>query len=570
MQPTLKATIQAFPHKPGCYLFYDQAGDVIYVGKAKDLKKRVDSYFRPHPVLDPWKRRLLTEIATLNHVVVSNELEALLFESTLIKRFKPKFNVMLKDDKNYLWIEIGDEVYPQLRFVRRITPHGKKRYFGPYTNAFSIRATLRILRRIFPYSTCGRNLDGKHPTPRPCLHYYLKLCPGACIGAITPQVYQKNIDRVTSVLSGRTEEARSLLTAMMERASREERFEAAAKLRDQITLLDAIALRQYVITPSSVARDVLGIARNDATVVAHLLIIRGGKVLGSERFLLTDALGAPPPETITRFLKQYYARTENIPKEIIIEHVIEERSLIETWLTHRSGHAVYLLIPKRGIRKKLLRLSIENAKEYARTDAKTYHKRHTRITKGLNELTSMLHLPRLPQRIEAFDVSNIQGTSMVASMVVLIDGEPAKGLYRKFKIKTLIGANDPAAMAEVLRRRFTHLTTDHKAPLLKSDESFSQTPDLVILDGGKPQLSAGLTVWRKLSLSIPLTALAKREEILYLPEPKEGYREVRFERASPALHIIQKIRDEAHRFAITYHRKLRGKRMLGGGRVPPK
>ena len=560
----LQQILDTLPDKPGCYLMKNSAGEIIYVGKAISLRNRVRSYFHSSAQEDAKTRQLVRHIAHIDWILVGSELEALILEMNLIKKHRPKYNIRLKDDKRYPYIKVhwGDP-YPRVTITRQMLKDGS-RYYGPYTSAWAVHQTLDVLRRIFPYLTCDRNITGQDS--RPCLYYDIKLCSGPCIGAIKQDGYRKMIDHLCLFLEGHTEPVVNQLKEEMEKASEALKFEQAAAIRDQLRAIDQVVEKQKVISSEHKDSDVIAMARQDGEACVQIFFIRGGKLIGREYFILEGADDEADGEVIAQFVKQFYAEAANVPPEVLLPNEVEEANIIKQWLhTQRGGQKVELTVPHQGTEQELVEMATENAVETLRAlraqwDIDTNHQ-----TQSLTELQQALNLATPPNRIECYDISNTQGTASVGSMVVFTQGVPDKRLYRRFNIQTVSGPDDFASMEEVLTRRFRRWKAaqeeDKDHPGQKKDASFSMLPDLLMVDGGKGQLGRAVLVLKEFGLygKVPVVGLAKQQEELFIPEKDDS---LLLPRRSQGLYLIQRIRDEAHRFAITAHRNLRSRQGL--------
>ena len=556
--------VRALPTKPGVYLFHNSAGKVIYVGKAVSLRDRVRSYFQQHGrFTSPKVKAMVEHIADLEYIVTDSEMEALILEATLIKEKEPRYNVRLKDDKAYPYLKVMDERFPRVMVVRR--PGKGGRVFGPYANPRAVRETMAFLRKLFPVRTCNLDLSGEL-NYRPCLLYHIGRCGAPCAGLQSEDEYNKLIDEVCLFLEGRHHRLIPDLRRKMEEAAQRLEFERAARLRDQLQALERVVERQKVVSTGGEDQDVIGLARSGGAGCVQVFFIRDGKLTGRDHFFLTALDDTSDEEALTAFLKQYYSDAAFVPKEILLSHPVEDEELFAQWLSERRGGKVSLRVPQRGEKKRLVEMVIQNAELVLGEREADEHRRTEKIERGLAELREVLGLARLPRRIEAYDISNIQGTEAVASMVVLIDGVPTPSEYRRFKIRDIEGPNDFAMMHQAVTRRFLRGLKEREelAALSEAERAaqvgkakFADLPDLVVIDGGKGQLGAARDAMRSLNLEeIPTIGLAKRlEEIFQEDEPDP----ILLDRSSPALHLLQQIRDEAHRFALTYHRKLRGK-----------
>jgi len=556
MSEHIKARLAGLPDKPGVYLMKDAQGRIIYVGKAVILRHRVRSYFQPSATHPPKIERLVAEVADLEWIVTTSEVEALVLECELIKRYKPRYNVRLKDDKRYPYIKITlQEDFPRIYTVRRMAQDGA-RYFGPFTSSQAVHQSLEVLRRLFPYRTCNREITGQDR--RPCLYYHIKRCPGPCIGAITREEYRALIERACLFLEGKQEEIIQELEAEMRREAEALNFERAAILRDQIAALNKIVERQRVVSGNLDNHDFVAVAQKEGQACVQIFFVRGGKLIGREYFVLIGAQDESEAEIIASFIQQFYDEAAEIPPEILVPIALEEQRILEEWLSHKRGEAVRIYVPTQQEKLDVLAMAAENASETLQRLRAEWEADKSKQVEALAEIQKALGLPHPPARIECYDISNIQGTWATGSMVVFIHGTPSKEDYRRFRIKSVQGPNDFAAMAEVIYRRFSRaLKAQEEKNKNSKDGRWAILPDLVILDGGKGQLSAARQVLKDLGLEhIPTVALAKREELLYVPGRPAP---IALPRNSQGLYLLQRIRDEAHRFAITYHRKLREK-----------
>lgn len=558
----LRGILDTLPAKPGCYLMKDAGGRIIYVGKAVSLKNRVRSYFHAESSHDGKTRRLVREIADIEWIVVGSELEALILEMNLIKRHRPRFNIRLKDDKRYPYIKIHwQDAYPKVTVTRQMLDDGA-RYFGPYTSVWAVHQTLDILRRIFPYLTCDRDISGTDT--RACLYYDIKLCAAPCIGAVTQAEYRQMLSDLQDFLSGHAEPIVQRIQAEMQKASEELRFEKAAALRDQLKGIHAIIERQKIVFDANyLDSDVLAMARADGEACVQIFFIRGGKLIGREYFILEGTEETSDPEVIAQFVKQFYTEAANVPEQVMLPQEIEEARIIGQWLkSRRGGKKVEILVPREGQPHELVQMAAENASETLTALRAQWQADTHKQEQALAELQQALELPAPPNRIECYDISNTQGTATVGSMIVFEQGVPSKGLYRRFNVNSVAGAPDDfASMEEVLTRRFRRWQAAQEAeagPGSRPDASFSLLPDLIIIDGGKGQLGRAVRVLEKYALAgkVPVAGLAKQEEEIFLPGRSKP---IRLPRHSQGLYLVQRIRDEAHRFAITAHRNRRSK-----------
>lgn len=558
----LQGILATLPAKPGCYLMKNIDGTIIYVGKAISLKNRVRSYFHADSGHDAKTRRLVREIANLEWILVGSELEALILEMNLIKKHRPKYNVRLKDDKRYPYIKIHwADPYPKVTVTRQMVEDGS-RYFGPYTSAWAVYQTLDVLRRIFPYLTCDRVITGTDK--RACLYYDIKLCTAPCIGAIDQAGYRRMISDLMEFLAGRSEGIVTRLQAEMEKAADDMRFEKAAALRDKLRAVESIIERQKIVFATDyLDSDVLAMARSDGEACVQIFFIRGGKLIGREYFILEGTEDVVDGEVIGQFIKQFYTEAATIPQQVMLPQEIDEARIIAQWLrTKRGGEKVEILVPKDGQSHELVTMAAENATETLAALRTQWQADTHKQELALAELQSTFQLPAPPNRIECYDVSNTQGTAIVGAMVVFERGVPNKSLYRKFNIESVVGAPDDfASMEEMLTRRFRRWQAAQdqtSQPGYKPDPSFSYLPDLVIIDGGKGQLGRAVTVLEKANLfgKIPVVGLAKQHEEIFFPNKPDS---LLLPRHSQGLYLVQRIRDEAHRYGITAHRKKRTK-----------
>ncbi len=554
--------LDSVPNQPGCYLMKDEDGRVIYVGKAINLRHRVRSYFHASAQKLPRTSQLVANIRDIEWIIVQSELEALILEMNLIKENQPYFNVQLKDDKRYPYIKIHwADPFPKVTVTRKVEKDGS-RYYGPYINVWAVNQTMDLLRKIFPYLTCSRTITGEDQ--RACLYYDIQLCTAPCIGRISQEDYREMIGELGAFLNGRTDSIIQRLEAEMQQASEKMEYEHAAQIRDTLNAVQRIVEEQRIISTRFTDSDVIALAdiENDACI--QVFFIRGGKLTGREYFLVEDIDKTADKDLLTEVIKQFYDQAPNIPPEILLPREIEEARIIHQWLkSQRGGRKVELLVPRRGEKKKLVEMAAENAASMLASLKSQERSEQERAEGALTNLQNQLGLTAPPLRIECYDISNTQGAALVGSMVVFLDGKPEKAHYRQFNIRTVQGPDDYASMDEVLRRRFQRLvlSKEGQKPGAKSDPSFSALPDLVLVDGGKGQLNRSVVVLEELDLldTIPIAGLAKKFEEVFLPG--EEY-PVRFEKDAPGLQLLQRARDEAHRFAITAHRKQRSRQGL--------
>ena len=538
----IKNALAVLPEKPGVYLMHDASGKVIYVGKAVVLKNRVRSYFRNLASHTPKVKAMVAKIAEIETIVTSSEVEALILECNLIKKYRPRYNISLKDDKTYPYLKVTmQEDFPRLYVTRRQLRDGA-RYYGPYADAGAMHATVKLLRSMFPLRTCRKmNPD------RPCLNYHIKRCLAPCAGYISKADYHKMIKSVCMVLDGRTTELERDLKQQMQEAADNYAFEEAARLRDQLQAVARLNEAQKAVTNNGGDMDIFGLGQDMTGLCVQLFFVRKGKLIGRDNFFLPDG-GDTPQEVMTAFVKQYYNEATFIPKEVVLPYLPEEdeKQLIETWLADKAQRRVELLLPQRGVKKDLLKLANENAVKLLNERLRKGSLSLKNDLQAAEELQQALGLEHPLERMDCFDISHTQGSETVASMVVFRNGTSSKKDYRRYKIVSAEGKPDDfKSMQEVVYRRY---------------RDYEDLPSLVVIDGGKGQLSSALEVIRGLGLDdLPVVGLAKREEEIFKPHQSES---IMLDRDGAALHLIQRIRDEAHRFAITYHRKLRGKRNL--------
>ncbi len=546
-------TLQNLPAQPGVYLFKNRTGQVIYVGKAKNLRQRVRSYFQPSRPFDPKTSALLHQTATVETILVDSEVEALILEANLIKQHRPRYNVFLRDDKSYPYIRITNEPYPRVMVTRKMVSDGS-RYLGPYTDVKHLRNIIKTLRRIFPIRSCKYWIDeaviqaGKIKL---CLDYHIHRCQGPCQGLVSRQEYQRMIRQVEQFLKGKTRELLKELNERMQQEARRLNFEEAARLRDQIRMIE----NYYFGSPKVVLtdfedRDVIALATQEEDACAVVFQIRDGKVIGRQHFYLEGGEHKSREEILSEFIKQYYIHTDTIPPQLVLPFPpAEDRELVEAWLTRQAQQKVELLIPRIGEKKKLIELTQKNAQFLLKELLLQKSKRRDYVPYHLRELQTALHLDTPPRRIEAFDVSNIQGQDAVASMVCFINGKPRKSEYRIFTIRSKNTPDDFAMIREAVHRRYKRLLEDN-LPL----------PDLILIDGGKGQLNSALDALQALGIrEQPIVGLAKRLEEVYLPGIKAPQN---IPKNNAGLRLLQQIRDESHRFAITHFRKRHQKRAM--------
>ncbi len=562
----IRSQVETLPRKSGVYLMRDADDKVIYVGKAVDLRSRVRSYFQPSSWENEKVRSIASETAELEFIVTGSELEALILEANLIKQHHPRYNVRLKDDKRYPYIKITwADPYPKVFITRRMEQNGS-RYFGPYTSSAAVHQTLDLLRRSFPYLTCNREITGQDE--RACLYHDIKLCLGPCIGAVTQEEYRAMIRGLARFLEGRSEEVMADLEERMRAAAEALDYERAATLRDQLQSARHIVERQKIVSSITADQDVVAFAREDGDACMQVFFIRGGKLLGREYFVLEGTQDEDEREVMAAFLKQFYEKAAYVPSEVLLPARIEEALIIEQWLKGKRGAKVTLNVPRRGQKRELVAMAAENATETLAALRAQWQADAHKHEQAMAEIQEALALPRPPARVECYDISTTQGTEIVGSMVVFVHGVPRKSDYRRFIVRSVHGQDDFASMREVLERRFRRWQMATSSPPMgmatssppvggiEGGKTWAKLPDLLIVDGGKGQLSVAVEVLQAFDLldKVLVAGLAKQREEIFLPgKPKP----VLLPRRSQGLFLVQRVRDEAHRFAITHHRQRR-------------
>ena len=609
----IQEQLRATPTKPGVYLMRNASGEVLYVGKAANLRNRLRSYFRSSPTgLETKIRKMVGHVADFEYVVTESESEALILENTFIKRDKPHYNARLKDDKTYPYIKIDlSEQFPQVYFTRRVLPD-EARYFGPFASAGSVRKTMDLLKRLFPYRSCTKAITGTDS--RPCLEYYIHRCVAPCIGNVSKEEYGEVVRQVILFMEGRTETVLRDLKRKMRDASDALQFERAAILRDQVQAIDRVNEAQKVVSQGRQDQDVVALAQTSGEAWVEVFFIRNGKLTGRDHFLMEGTQDEEPAHVLDQFVKQFYDTAPHIPREVVLQHAVEEAQVIQAWLAQKSGHGVRLHVPQRGEKRRLVEMVAENAAQGLQQRAVKWLADSNNLQRAMEEVQDALSLRQPPQRIECYDISNIQGSNPVGCMVVFEEGRPKSSHYRRFQIKSVEGVDDYSMMQEMLRRRFKRLSEQLRSsppPLMLSpskhhlepargelrpqvesldkvgpaesieeskppfsvrgepveppsnghprkEASWGIIPDLVIIDGGKGHLGAVLQVFLELGLveTVPLCSLAKEREELFVPHNPDP---ILLPRGSQGLFLVQRLRDEAHRFAITYHRQRRSR-----------
>ena len=546
----LEQQLEALPARPGVYLFKDASGSILYVGKASSLRHRVASYFGAARDLAPKTLRMMERVADLDCYVTDSEQEAILLECILIKKHRPHYNIRLKDDKTYPYLKLTvNEDWPRAHLTRRVAKDGA-RYFGPFASAGSVHTTIALIEKLFRLRSCRRAIAGDER--RPCLEYHINRCSGPCIGAVSLEEYRVAVDQAVLFLEGRLEAILRGLRAGMARAAESQEYEKAALIRDQIKAVEAVVEKQK-ITSADGDIDAMAFVQEGDQAFALVYLVRQGRLVGRESFTLTGTRDEEPSQIMTSFVQQFYSTAEPIPRRILLQHSLREMPVIQQWLEDKRGKKVELRVPSRGAGKALVDMVADNARESQEQSKIRSVGDPGVLTAALQELHEVLYLPGLPRRIECYDISNIQGASAVGSMVVFEGGLPRKSEYRRFQIKTVAGADDYAMIQEVLRRRFKRASTEDRG-----GNAWAALPDLVLIDGGRGQLNAALQAMEESGVaSIPCASIAKEEEAVFLPQLGEP---LRLSRESPALRLLQRARDEAHRFAVGYYRKVHRKR----------
>lgn len=557
----IEEELKKLPSLPGVYIMHDKHDTIIYVGKAISLKNRVRQYFQKSRNLGIKKEQMVEQIERFEYIVTDSELEALVLESNLIKEHKPKYNTMLKDDKNYPFIKVTvGEDFPRIMTARSMKKD-KAKYFGPYTNAGAVKDVIELTRKLYHLRTCSRVLPRDTGKERPCLYYHIKQCDGPCQGYISREDYRAKVDSLLDFLNGNHKKILKELEEKMYQASQEMKFEGAAQYRDLMQSVQRIGEKQKITDHPGEDKDIIAMAEEGQDAVVQVFFVRDGKLIGRDHFYMKTAPGDSRPMILSSFLKQFYAGTPFIPREIMIQDEIEDQDLIAQWLEKRKGKKVHILVPKKGTKEKLVEMAYQNAKLVLRQDKERIKREEGRTIGAVKEIAELLGMEEI-QRIEAFDISNISGFQSVGSMIVYEKGKPKRSDYRKFKIKWVKGPNDYASMEEVLTRRFVHGMNEQEErrshQLEQEFGSFTKFPDLIMMDGGRGQVNIALSVLEKLNLQIPVCGMVKddkhRTRGLYFRN-----QEIPIKRDSEGFKLITRIQDEAHRFAIEYHRSLRSK-----------
>ena len=557
----LEEELKKLPKKPGVYMMHDQADTIIYVGKAINLNSRVRSYFREKIGRGPWIDKMVSQIARFEYIVTDSELEALVLENNLIKEYNPKYNTLLKDGKTYPYIKVTlGETYPRVLFSRQMKKD-KSRYFGPFSSAGAVKDTIELINKLFLLRTCNRNLPKDMGVERPCLNHHIKQCLAPCQGYVSEEAYGEQVRKALDFLNGNYQPVMKELMAKMQEASMNLEFEEAAKYRDLLESVRKVGEKQKITDSDQEDKDVIALARDDRDCVIQVFFVRGGKMIGREHYYMTNVSDMPKGEIMQEFIKQFYGGTPFIPRELFLQFDIEEQELLEQWLTGLRGSRVYIRVPKKGMKEKLVELAANNAGVILSQDREKLKREEGRTIGAVKEIAALLGLEHI-ERMEAFDISNINGFENVGSMVVYEKGRPKRSDFRKFRIKTVTGPDDYACMREVLTRRFTHGLEEAKElshkQMDKEFGSFTKFPDLLLMDGGRGQVNIALEVLKELQLDIPVCGMVKddfhRTRGLYFHNV-----ELPIDTHSEGFKLITRIQDEAHRFAIEYHRSLHTK-----------
>jgi excinuclease ABC subunit C len=539
----IEEQLKRLPHRPGVYLMRDAGRTILYVGKAADLYQRVRSYFQSASKLTPKIQHMVSRIADIDFYIATSEQEALIMELNFIKQYHPHYNVSLKDDKTFPYLKIDlNEEWPRVYITRRFEQDGG-RYFGPFSSAWSVKQTLHVLQHLFPLRICSKAISGK--ASRPCLEYHLGHCLAPCTGKVNREEYAQVISEVTLFLEGKQEKVVRELRARMDKAGESMDYEKAALLRDQIQAIHEVIEGEKIAAVIRGEEDVIAFVQDGDQAYVQVLFVRNNKLTGRESFLLQGARQEEPKQIMTSFVKQYYSSCPQIPPLLLLQYPVEDKLIIKEWLKSRRGAAIEIQVPRRGVKKQLVDIAAENARQ----GLEQLKIRELATTKSLDnalaEIEKELKLKSPPQRLEAYDISNIQGSSAVGSMVVFEKGKPKPAHYRRFKIRTVEGANDYAMLQEVLKRRFKHVNKGGAS----ATDTWAIMPDLILIDGGKGQLNAALSVIEEVGVEVPLASLAKENEEIFLPRRKNP---VVLPKSSPGLQLLQRLRDEAHRFAVSY------------------
>ena len=556
----IEEELKKLPSSPGVYLMHDKEDVIIYVGKAISLKNRVRQYFQSSRVRTAKIEQMVSKISRFEYIVTDSELEALVLECNLIKEYQPKYNTMLKDDKTYPFIKVTmQEAYPRILITRSMKKE-KAKYYGPYTSSNAVKNTIDLVQKIFKIRTCRRNLPKEIGKGRACLNYHIGQCNAPCQGFISQEAYRTQVEEAVHFLEGNQEPIIKMLEQKMRDASEKMDFESAMEQRDLINSIRQISQRQKIIQSDGEDRDIVALASDGTDAVVQIFFVRGGKLIGRDHFYLRVAINDTKNSILNSFLKQFYSGTPFIPKELVIQNEVEDQEILEQWLTQKRGTKVYIRVPKKGTKEKLVELAEKNAEMVLEQDRERIKREESRTVGAMQEIAKLLKLPFI-RRVEAFDISNTSGIESVGSMVVYEDGKPKRSDYRKFKIKWVKGPDDYASMEEVLTRRFSSAEKEKSKEEQKESRCFNRLPDLIMMDGGKGQVNVAKKVLERLNLKIPVCGMVKddrhRTRGLYFED-----QELEIEKSSEGFRLITRIQDEAHRFAIEYHRILRGKKQV--------
>jgi excinuclease ABC subunit C len=562
---SLEHKLKNLPENPGIYIMKDEGNNIIYVGKAKNLKNRVSQYFKASKGHSPKVVAMVERIRNLEYIITDTELEALILECNLIKKHKPKYNILLKDDKHYPYIKVTvNEDYPRIMITREIKKDGS-RYFGPYTDVMAVNRTIELINKLFPIRSCNKNMAKVAGKERPCLNFHINRCMAPCQGNVDKQAYKEVVNGIILVLDGKQDEMIDELGQKMQQAAEGLDFEKAAEIRDSIASLRKIGEKQKIISSAFVDQDVIAMARQDGEVCMQVFFVRGGKLIGREHFLLNGGDIDDGGEVITSFIKQFYNGDTFVPKEIIMQYEIEDVEIIGSWLSEKRGSKVKLTVPQKGEKHKLIEMVSKNAEDTIKLLIEKYKLDEQKTLGAMKELSNYIGLSKAPKRIEAFDISHLQGVENVGSMIVFENGKPMNRDYRRFKIKYVEGANDYESMREVLERRFRHGIKEREQLEKEGKDieigKFAVFPDLILIDGGLGQINAVLPVLQELGIEIPVCGMVKDDKhrtrgLIY------NKQEIAIPISTHAFRLITNVQDEAHRFAIAYHRSLRGKTIV--------
>ena len=552
--------LKKIPNSPGVYIMHDKSDAIIYIGKAKSLTKRVHQYFQPSHDEGIKKKQMVEHIDHFEYIVTDSELEALVLENNLIKEHRPKYNTMLRDDKTYPYIKVTlGEHFPRVIFSRKVYKD-KARYFGPFTSAGDVRETIELTNKLFHLRTCNKVFPRDMKKDRPCLNYHIKQCPGVCQNYISEDDYMKSVKAAMEFLEGKADPVINSLTEKMTEASKKLEFEKAAGYRDEIAAVKMCVQKQKITDTAGEDRDILAIATDKEDACAVVFFIRDGRMIGRDHFFLNLREDDEKAEMISTFIQQFYSGTPFVPKELFVQEEFPDQQMLEDFLSEKKGVAVHIVAPKRGQKEKLVELAWKNASMILTKDRERIKREEGRTIGAMKELSEILGLPGI-QRMEAYDISNTMGYQSVGSMVVFDHGKPLRNDYRKFRIKTVEGPNDYASMREVLMRRFTHGLEEKEAGESEETGSFTRFPDVIMMDGGRGQVNIALDVLKELGLDIPVCGMVKddhhRTRGLFF-----NNKELPIDKSSESFKLITRLQDEAHRFAIEYHRSLRGKNQV--------